>query len=272
MPKLTLATDAHYLQNAFTLVQLAAAAYADRPAADSAFRKTVFTDATVFSDDDTETFGFITVNEDNLVIAFRGTDRLRNWLTNLDFGVQKGLGGKIHDGFAKALDAVWTQIVGHIGDMRDNRQTIWLSGHSLGGALACLAARKLVAGLVPFAACTFGQPRVGDTAFADGYSRTLYRFVNNKDIVPTVPPRFVPLIPPVFYTHVGDLQFFDKKGDLVRGEESDEELGAFPEIATALGSLADGEAKARALILDGLKDHSIENYVRLIGKNLPADE
>jgi triacylglycerol lipase len=82
---------------------------------------------------------------------------------------------------------------------------IYITGHSLGGALALLAGRVLanagrnIAGgdnptsknlySDKLAICTFGAPRVGDNAFKSVFNDiSVFRYVNTEDIVPTVPP------------------------------------------------------------------------------------
>ncbi len=266
MPALNLETGGDAVANAYTLAHLAEAAYADAPADDSSFQKTVFSTAVTFADVDTETQGFVTANADHLVVAFRGTDQVRDWLTNITARMEAGFGGKVHAGFAAALDSVWADVEEHLSSLRDNGQTVWVTGHSLGGALATLAAKRLA--VRPHATMTFGQPRVGDRAFASAFKPVHVRFVNNKDIVPTVPPRFIPgAWPPAFYTHVGDLRFFSARGKLTarRGE-----LGIMPELVELLGPLSNREADARELIIDGMRDHKIGNYIACLAKNLPG--
>ena len=50
---------------------------------------------------------------------------------------------KVHRGFNAALKSVWTDVVAEIRRLRTNNQTIWVTDHSLGGALATLAAARL---------------------------------------------------------------------------------------------------------------------------------
>ncbi|HEX5104157.1 MAG TPA: lipase family protein [Pirellulaceae bacterium] len=267
---LILQTNQHYLRNAQTLGHLAIAAYAPKPAEDAAFKKTMFTEATSFVHGPTSSLGYWTVSDDHVVLAFAGTNDIRDWLTNIHFAMVPELGGKAHRGFSQALDAIWSIFFTKIKLHTDAGRKLWITGHSLGGALATLAARRLPTSMKPAGVYTFGQPRVGDTTYAKKYKLKHHRFVHNKDIVPTVPSRFIPgAFPPAFYTHVGSLEFFDKNKKLV-GSSSDE-LGLMPELQEALSQLSTTttEAQAKELILDGIRDHSMKAYLECLAKNVP---
>jgi pimeloyl-ACP methyl ester carboxylesterase len=70
----------------------------------------------------------------------------------------------------------------------------WFTGHSLGGALATLAADRHGDSAAVY---TFGSPLVGDDAFAAGFNNRhegrSFRYVNGDDLVTRVPP---------FFTHI----------------------------------------------------------------------
>lgn len=268
---LKLARNTHYLNNAFALAHLAAAAYLTEPGEYPSFAETGMERVETFSDRKTDTFGFVAASDKHVVLAFRGTDQVPDWLTNLQAQMrpEPALGAKVHKGFAEALDLVWDRMFGKLEKLWTNGQTFWVTGHSLGGALATLAVRWLPDDWKPFAVCTYGQPRVGDLDFARGYKQRHFRFVNNNDLVPAVPPRFLPFhFPPAFYTHVKQLEFFNGRGRLVA--RSDDELGITPALVEHLSTLSSREARAEALVLAGLEDHKITNYIACIEKNMPG--
>ena len=132
-----------------------------------------------------------------VVLSFRGTEptNVINWLTDTDV-MQRPLGeGRVHQGFYANLQAVWEEISEKLEDVKPGTQ-LYITGHSLGAAMAVLAAAKLTADGNPTlqkalrGVYTFGQPAVGDEAFADGctFADRLYRHVYAYDVVPCLPP------------------------------------------------------------------------------------
>lgn len=95
----------------------------------------------------------------------------------------------VHQGFKEALDSptqnqtsVWDEI---LTELLQLDCPVFYTGHSLGAALATLAAVRHA----PQAVYTFGSPRVGNLAFANTLINVpIYRVVDNKDIVTTLPP------------------------------------------------------------------------------------
>ena len=109
---------------------------------------------------DIDTQGFLAVNDQRMLAAFRGTESLPDWLTNLqtvrDSGPWKST--KVYDGFQDAFHAVALRIGEIIGRTR-NTHEVWLTGHSLGGALAVLLAATLLENGLPVTGFyMFGPP------------------------------------------------------------------------------------------------------------------
>lgn len=146
-----------------------------------------------FEDRDTDTEGFIAVDDDNIVVAFRGTEgsSLADWITDLSYRHHPNdvHGGKVHRGFWNAWLGVRDLVRAEVKSLRSNSQHIWFTGHSLGGALATLGGRDMPTSLRPVGIHTFGAPRVGNHDYVENFDVTTYRFVNEDDIVPHVPSR-----------------------------------------------------------------------------------
>ena len=95
--------------------------------------------------------------------------------------------------------------------------TLYVSGHSLGGAVAILAAPDLAAQTLRMPIMyNFAAPRVADETFQERYHEvieTSWRVVNNRDLVPDLPPSSViavDVFPPetLTYAHVSSVREF----------------------------------------------------------------
>lgn len=116
-------------------------------------------------------------------VVFRGTHNLENWMSNLDTSPVSWDGpGQVHKGFRDALRPVWN----HLAQFLDNVSSPLLyTGHSLGAALATLAAVKYP----PAALYTFGSPMAGNRPFVNALNGIpVYRVINCRDIVTQLPP------------------------------------------------------------------------------------
>ena len=118
------------------------------------------------------------------VLVFRGTEQnIQDYLTDLEIGkLLLGSNKKdVHSGFSQALDSVWGAIEVALSQLDC---PIFYTGHSLGAALATLAAARHA----PRALYTFGSPRVANPAFIAALGNIpIYRIVDAEDIVTTVP-------------------------------------------------------------------------------------
>ncbi len=136
-----------------------------------------------------------------IVIAFRGTEqKVSDWLTDARVVPTEVGITKVHTGFREAL-MVETDSVGKTAlkivedvlgmpaakDANGESLPIFITGHSLGGALALLTTRELALDIT--GACyTYGAPRVANYEYFEGMKTPVYRVVNSADIVPRVPP------------------------------------------------------------------------------------
>jgi hypothetical protein len=110
--------------------------------------------------------GYVVTADDTAVIVFRGTDDVPDWFANLDGRSTLVEQGSIHTGFYDAYHALKAQVMKLLEKAKAKH--IWITGHSLGGAVALVCAYDLMVnehrdidGIM-----TFGQPMVADPALA----------------------------------------------------------------------------------------------------------
>ncbi|KAE9301506.1 hypothetical protein PF001_g14418 [Phytophthora fragariae] len=179
-----------------------------------------------------------------LVISFRGTTSKENWRSNLraDQHVlwikSRGLRWRrtclekvedvaakipllnmalprVHRGFWIAYESIRDQLKEVTRLILDENPgvSVYITGHSMGGALAVLAAYDLAVNFsIKVNMYNFGGPRVGNPSFRQHYDRcvpTSYRVVMDGDIVPGW-PKFWGL-----YQHVGTEISLDVAGNLI---------------------------------------------------------
>jgi triacylglycerol lipase len=163
---------------------------------------------------DGDIFGLTAANPQTktAVVSFRGTQTLEDWLADLDFVAipykPVADAGLVHMGFQLVYDAVRESVSSLVQALAAGVENIWVTGHSLGGALAVLCAPDLVSNvnksIIP-KLYTFAGPRVaqdkligaGFRQLFDGRIPMCYRIANRWDKVPDLPPAIA------FYEHVG---------------------------------------------------------------------
>jgi hypothetical protein len=139
-----------------------------------------------------ETCGLVGERDDAVIMAFAGTDPGIWQNLTTDFTPLPQAGSDSHRGFELAAAAAETRVNDAIALSRQPKRPFFITGHSLGGALAALAALQAArAGAPPNAVYTFGMPRVGGPQFGASYgdlSKVTYRLVHGIDLVSRVPP------------------------------------------------------------------------------------
>jgi hypothetical protein len=260
--------------NAWWLIEASTLAYADKDFARKKFQQAGLSEVAFFTGASTQCY--VAHNDDFLFLVFRGTEIrsrpgqsgfdniIADLVTDADFRlVDSGQGGKVHRGFKEALDEVWEKagLLDYLRRKDSGGRTIWFTGHSLGAALATLAASRYgnLRGLY-----TYGSPRVGDRDFKKEFPSKTYRFKNHRDPVTRVPPPFL-------YEHVGELKYIDSQG-LIHDQPFPEENvlnAAGAEVLSALDSLKQMRAGVDALIPKALVDHVPTLYATHIWNNIP---
>jgi len=170
-----------------------------------------------FYSKETDTQAFLAKSNDGYaVLAFRGTEIAKRHDMMIDAQAMKVsvLEGRIHSGFRIAYDSVGKEIEASVLKIKD--LPLYITGHSLGAALATVATQRLEHHLKireMIAACyTFGSPRVGDKHYDMEFKSPIYRVVNTTDIVTVIP------LLAMGYIHIGDIRYLGRvEGEFRRG-------------------------------------------------------
>lgn len=135
------------------------------------------------------------------IIAIRGTSALYDWTINLNVRTVAFQGGRLHRGFFSETIETLCELIKtpHL-----DKGIIYVTGHSLGGALAALmsriASRSISANLV--SVYTFGMPRYGDNKSIYQWVEP-YSCIRPGDPVPNVPPELFGFEDPAFLYNPG---------------------------------------------------------------------
>jgi triacylglycerol lipase len=151
------------------------------------------------------------------IVSFRGT-QAESWtdrITGLKFWPRPWSGpGRVHRGFRAALMWVWPDLERFLARFRGAgriRRSVWFTGHSLGGALATLAAHLFDDAQGVY---TIGSPCVGDATFAAAFAakmeRRSIRYTHGRDTVTVLPPEHL-----LGYRHVGTHKHIIEDGRVV---------------------------------------------------------
>jgi triacylglycerol lipase len=139
-------------------------------------------------------------------LSFRGTSSTPEWVADIDavhedYHPTSGF-GQVHSGFQDVYELVRANIAAQLAAATAGCDQILVTGHSLGAALAVLAAPDVARNMPPNSieprVITFAGPRVGLDDFAAKFNALIescFRVVNFLDIVP--------YLPPAPYVHVG---------------------------------------------------------------------
>lgn len=224
-----------------------------------------------------DTHGFIAHNDQDIVISYRGTTGIVEWLTDLvasPIPFQPHLGSEKHmtsclpgrhpqaqahqgfyDAFLASVCDINQKLMPQLRDLSRPKR-LMIVGHSIGGAIAMGALGYLLQ-TYDFASSphrilfvSTGQPRFGDEVFATTLDKQLaslkrtgkccaVRLVNDCDAVPTVPQKSHG-----GYRHAAKLCLLTSEGDLLIGPEIEER---------DMGSLA-----------ENVDEHRTDHYLNLL--------
>jgi triacylglycerol lipase len=185
-------------------------AYLPEPEARPRLQELLGLDAKLVSVDNSQCY--VCSSPTAIVCAFRGSecpntlDGFKDWLlTNArnflvlpegragtDFAAA-GVGARFHRGFVEALGELWDSFFKAVdAEFSKKERPVFVTGHSLGGGMAVLAAWRLQRQMIPVQQVyTFGAPMVGNAAAAEAFAKEfpgrIFRFVDYRDLVPKLP-------------------------------------------------------------------------------------
>ncbi|KAJ1963541.1 hypothetical protein GGI12_001990 [Dipsacomyces acuminosporus] len=168
-------------------------------------------------------YGYVAVkaNTKEIIVAFRGSTTFMDWVTDARFNFESwpsGVkGAKVHDGFHDAYFSDASNIKSVVARLLKANPSfsIVLTGHSLGGAQATVAAADFALTHPEWksklALYTCGQPRVGNSEFANWLSSQpfpIFRATYHSDLVTHLPPKITG------YRHISQEVYYPKSGGI----------------------------------------------------------
>jgi len=231
------------------LAKISGIAYKDRNIAKHEFRKLGFAQTHFANHEGAQCY--IVWNATELVVAFRGTEanRWNDIKADLRAWLIPSKHGKSHKGFSNELDKLYHEVEHKVCALGDNKK-IYVTGHSLGGAMATLCVSRLETIYSVDFLCTFGSPRVGNRKCINSISSLHHRYVNNNDVVTTVPPALLT------YKHHGEMKYINHYGEI-------RNMTFWQRVKDQWrGRLC---AFKKRIPFDGAYDHSIKYYIKHTG-------
>ncbi len=246
--------------NDYKLAQLAKIAVYDRHEIESSALVQGFPNTIYFENRLTSTEGFVCANEDSIVLVFRGSQQFQDWLTDIKVSFIQGPIGDVHRGFDVSYRSAWPDIAHAVGKLSKPHQKFYITGHSLGGALATVAAGYAKTDQIEHFPVvnqvrTFGSPRVYGISSSKIYNKMLkhrtIRYAMQGDAVTRVPKAFMG------YRHVGELAYLRPDGQVII-DPSQMRLWV-DQFRDYVSEFANGTWYK-------FEDHAINGYIDAIGK------
>ena len=163
----------------------------------------------------------ITINDidKRICVVFRGSESIKDWCHNMNmckFNIKDNI--RVHKGFYNQLcnNGVYDKLLFEVKELliKNHEYSLYLTGHSLGGALATLCGFMFSQELKnKITVISFASPRVGNLEWMKAFEKQEnlihYRITNDRDIITVVP---------VYkYYHVGIMiRLFENSYKIVR--------------------------------------------------------
>lgn len=146
----------------------------------------------VYMDSNKSDAGFVANMEDGVVVAFKGTDGVRDIITDINITLTELKPyGDVHSGFYNAVSEIGPNMIEHIKEMLKElpleKQVLYITGHSKGGAMATVFSCLAKDSTKNIKVITYGSPRLASEEFAKKYDIENYAYTSFLDAVPHIP-------------------------------------------------------------------------------------
>ena len=204
--------DLNFAQRSHLFARLAGIAYSDDVSdVENKTKELGFTEVEFYNREGAQAYRFSSA--DDIVIACRGTQPTEFNDIAADLKAIPVLAetvSRVHRGFKAEVDELWPMVREDL-EAKQPKQNVWFCGHSLGAAMATIMASrcfKYEAVPNPVELYTYGSPRVGWPGYVKDLGVIHHRWVNNNDVVTTVPPTFLG------YRHDGTEHYLNSWGNV----------------------------------------------------------
>ena len=234
----------------YTMAILSGLAYGEPSEVSKKFRKHGFHSNKYCSKNGAQCY--IVWNDTDAVICFRGTEpkEMSDIKADLNAIQRQGLHNKgdVHGGFQGEINKLWDLIVEKIDELKNHK--IYITGHSLGGAMATICAKRLQEQQVEVQCLyTYGSPRVGDKRWVKSLQIPHYRFQNNNDVVCKVPFWIMG------YRHHGKNVYIGYNGKIAK-------MNMWRRFIDSMRGRF--KAWSKWQFFDGIYDHNITSYTKRV--------
>lgn len=242
-------------ERSLLFAQLSSIAYMAEKDAKKAAKELGFSTTEFYDRDGAQAYRF--QNKTDMVIACRGTQPTQWNDIAADLNavpVKSETVSRVHLGFKNEVDDLWPMVIEDVRAIKS--QKLWFCGHSLGAAMTTIMASRCFHddGLVdPEEVYTYGSPRVGWPTYVKSLGMKHHRWVNNNDIVTTVPLWIMG------YRHHGEEHYLNAYGEVRK-------LTAWQRLKDKLRGMWMGIKKGG---IDNFSDHNMSEYIDHISRWKP---
>ena len=244
-------SNLRFEERSLLFAQLAKIAYNNIKKVKKQAEKLGFTEVEFYNREGAQAYRF--ANETDMVIACRGTQPTEFNDIAADLKAMPVVAetiSRVHQGFKAEVDELWPMIMADLMS-KQPKQKLWFCGHSLGAAMATIMASRCLYNKKvpnPEELYTYGSPRVGWKKYCVHLGVVHHRWVNNNDIVTTVPLRVMG------YTHHGTEHYLNAYGNVRK-------MTSMQRFKDKMRGLWMGLKRGS---VDSFSDHSIDNYVNYL--------